>query len=521
MVKLDWQNWWRWLKKYDIAVFYLISLMVFLWLQNTSTLADPDAFYHARLTTYLRDFGLLRDFPWTQVSLYKEYFIDHHFGYHLIILPVVSILPELVGLKLVTAFLAATSVTVVVWLLKKWQVPYYGLSLLWLLTAPAFLFRLSLGKAPSIGVGVALFGYYLIAQRQYVWLFLWSLFFTWLYSAWPLLFVMVGIYIISESIYKNYGNLVKISKDIFEKDNYLLVALVSLGCLLGLVLNPYFPTNILYLKQLFTMSLVSYSSFLGIGAEWYPYNITDLIPNISLILIVWLLAMFVGVFHFKKISQLSWSTWVLTIVMFIYTLKARRQIEYLTPLMVLSSGLLCRDLWALWRIYNVKKELISWTPSWLKNKYVKIIFMVYLFIAVGFSFGFGLYKTKYSLARGIGITELKGAAQWLKQNTPRRSIIWQTDWGSFPLLWFNNQRSYYLTGLDQTFMYEYNQALYWQWVGVNKGLRKDIYQVVRGVFKSDYVLLQKKYASMLPWLNRDKRFEKKYEDKESIIYKIN
>lgn len=521
MVKLDWPDWWSWIKKHDIALFYWVSFTIFLFLQSTNTLADPDSFYHTRLSTYLRDFGLIRDFPWTQVSLYKEYFIDHHFGYHLILLPFVSIFPELVGLKLATAFLAAGSVTVVVWVLKKWQVSHYWIGAVLLLSAPAFLFRLSLGKAPSIGVGVAIFGYYLITNRQYWWIFLWSLFFTWLYSAWPLLLVMSLIYIFSEGVYNNFGNWRQVWRSWFVKENYLLIVAIIGGYLLGLLFNPYFPINIIYLKQLFAMSLVSYSSFLGIGAEWYPYNISDLIPNISLILIFWLVAILVSVFHFKKIKQLSWTTCLLTVVMFLYTLKARRQIEYLTPIMVLSAGLLWRDLSCLWQEYNIKKELVSWTPIWLRNGLIKKIVFGYLILAIGFSLGFGLYKTKYSLDHGIKVNELKGASEWLKQNTPSRSLVWQTDWGSFPLVWFYNQRNYYLTGLDQTFMYEYNNGLYWQWVGINKGLRKDVYYVTKEVFKTDYVLLQKKYSSMLPWVNRDKRFEKNYEDQESIIYKIN
>lgn len=514
-------SWGFWLKKYDIWLVFLFCLTVFVFLQNTHTLGDPDSFYHARLTTFLRDFGLLHDFPWTQASLYKEYFIDHHLGYHLLILPFISIFSELIGLKIATALLASFTVTVVVWLLKKWQVKYYWLSLLLLLSAPAFLFRLSLGKAPSVGIGVALIGYYFINQRQYVWLFLWSWFFTWLYSAWPLLLVMAVIFLVAEGFYKYGFNLKIVISSWFKKDNYILVSCILLGYILGLILNPYFPTNIIYLKQLFTMSLVSYNSFLGIGAEWYPYSLPELLPNISLVLLVWLLGLIVALFNLKKVSHLSWSTFLLTIVLFVYTLKARRQVEYLTPVMVLSAGLFLRDTWGWWNQYNIKKEVKDWMPRILKNKFIQLSLVIYLITAIGFSLGFGLYKARNSLKNSINLKEMQDASAWLKQNTSKGDLIWQTDWGSFPLLWFYNQKNYYLTGLDQTFMYEYNPDLYWQWVGVNKGLRKDIYQVVKNNFKADYVLLQKKYAAMLPWLNRDQRFEKKYEDMDNIIYKVN
>ena len=47
-------------------------------------------------------------------------------------------------------------------------------------------------------------------------------------------------------------------------ENFKLVGVVAAGCVVGLVINPYFPTNLLYLKQLFTMALVAYRKFIGI-----------------------------------------------------------------------------------------------------------------------------------------------------------------------------------------------------------------------------------------------------------------
>jgi hypothetical protein len=116
---------------------------------------------------------------------------------------------------------------------------------------------------------------------------------------------------------------------------------------------------------------------------------------------------------------------------------------------------------------------------------------------------------------------LEPASAWLADNTSARSIIWQTDWGSFPMLFYHNNHNYYLTGLDQTFMYEYNQDRYWQWVKITSGeYEGDVYKVIKETFKASYVLVEKRVAAILRYINHDSRFNKIYEDKEVIIYKL-
>ena len=145
---------------------------------------------------------------------------------------------------------------------------------------------------------------------------------------------------------------------------------------------------------------------------------------------------------------------------------------------------------------------------------------VYLLILIPWGMSKGIYNTRQQLNNGFATTKWSGVSLWLKNNTPSGSIIFQTDWGSFPLLWYYNTHNYYLTGLDQTFMYEYNRDTYQQWVEATKGQREDIYNIAHQTFSASYLLLDRHYPDSLRWINRDQRFKKVYEDKDGIIFAL-
>lgn len=506
-----------------LVLVFLFSLVVFAWLQPRQMLADPDSFYHARLTTLMRDGGLVREFPWTQSSLYRETFIDHHLGYHLLLIPFLSLGPELVGLQVATVVFAALTITFAAWLLRRWGVPWWGMGVAFLLTTGPFLFRLSLGKAPSLGVGVALVAYYLITARRAGWLFWWAWFFTWLYSAWPLLPAMAGLFILVDSVPDLRFGLVAFWRRLIRQGNRQLLVSVVGGCAAGLVVNPYFPINLTYLKQLFTMALIAYHKFIGVGAEWYPYNPFDLPADLAYPLLTWLLATVAAALTLKRQSVLSRTTWLLAVIFLAYTLRARRQVEYLVPWLVLSSGVALRDTgfaWSVPALHEAWQAFRGWLPRVFQGRLLIGFLLVYLMVLVPIGFASGLREAYSGLRQRFDFSTLAGAATWLKQNTPPRSIVFQTDWGTFPMLFYHNTHNYYLTGLDQTFMYEYSPDRYWQWVRVTTGERRDVYVVARETFGASYLLVEKRVAKVLPWVNRDARFSKVYEDDEALIYAL-
>lgn len=509
----------------QLSLVALVSVMVFSYLEAQPSFADPDSFYHVRLTTMLRDHGLVREFPWTQSSLYRDLFIDHHLGYHLLLLPFVSAFAsEFTGAKVATVLFATLTMLAAAWAMHRWRVPWWGVGVLFLLTTGPLLFRLSLVKAPSLGVGVAIFGYYLITERKVAWLFWWAWFFAWLYSAWPLLPVMALVYVGVEALGELPNGVRAAWHTLTSRRNVVLVGAIAAGCVAGLITNPYFPLNILYLKQLFTMALVAYRTFIGVGAEWYPYNPFELTAVISYPLLTWVLATVAAAFTVRRQSTASRTTWVLAVIFLAYTLRARRQVEYLVPWLILSSGLCLRDAWSTWSREAVVERwhtFKSWLPAPARSRFVLGFLVLYFILLVPLGLVRGVWGAKReAVVEGNSYTYLRGAAQWLKGNAPPRAVVFQSDWGSFPELFYYNTEQYYLTGLDQTFMYEYNHDKFWQWVDAKAGTRHDVYDVAHGTFGASYLILEKRFRGLMVWVNRDARFHRVYEDSEAMVYAL-
>ncbi len=500
---------------------FVAAVAVFVYVQPASMFADPDTFYHARLTQMLRDQGLVTDFPWTTASLYREVFIDHHLGYHLLALPIMSLWDDpLVGMRFATVLFAVLSVMAVIFLLRRWQCPWWGAGLLLLLTTAPFVFRLSLVKAPSLAIGVAVIAYWLVAERRLGWLFIYAWFWAWFYSSWPLLVVMAGAVVLAGAFRRRQGAAAVVRR-VFGQDNLKLAAVVVGGIACGLVVNPYFPENLAYLSQLLSMALTPYHKFIGIGGEWYPYHPADLPAYLAYPILAWLVSTVAAVFTLRQQTDLSRASWLLAVFFFAYTFRARRQAEYLTPWLVLSSGLMLRDAGAgRLAVTQLWKRFQDWVPQWMRRKAVAGVILGYIVIVVPWGLAHGVMSVKRGLDYGFSRGTLAGTAGWLEQHSQSGDIVFQSDWGTFPMLWYHNRENLYLTGLDQTFMYEYDRELYRAWKSLTGGERRDVSSVARDQFGARYLLVEKRTPAMLVWANRDRGLFKVYEDIEAIVYEV-
>src|SRR3989344_3431557 len=88
------------------AVIFAVSVLLFSWLHWQPAFADPDSFYHAKMSQFLLERGAINEFPWLSATSLRYQFVDHHFLYHLILIPFVAVSP-LIGLKVATVLLAA------------------------------------------------------------------------------------------------------------------------------------------------------------------------------------------------------------------------------------------------------------------------------------------------------------------------------------------------------------------------------------------------------------------------------
>lgn len=516
---------------------FIVAFSLFSYLQISPTFPDPDSFYHAKMAVLTRDQGIVTEFPWLQFTVLKDNYADHHFLYHVVLIPFVTFFDPLVGIKLFTALSAALLILIFYWFLKKFQIRGAFLYSLILLVSSPFVFRINLAKAASLSIIILLFGLYLIFHRKLWPLFILSFVYVWTYGGWPLILVLTLFYIFSEAIIKTADNFngLKLSikiffKNIFSKENFKLFFACFGGLAAGLVINPFFPKNLFfYWQQIIKIAVINYQDKIGVGAEWYPYGLGDLIANSSFIFILLILSFTVFFINFlknftgekkpaatdpKNKTQIL-SLTLLALFFLTLTLRSRRNVEYFIPFAALASAFVLNQPLSL-----IKKYLPAINVWRQKRKIFSSLVLLYVLIMLPFTAGRNIWSIKQLYLSGGSIYKYQGVAEWLKNNTPAGAIIFHNDWDDFPALFYYNNHNYYIAGLDPTFMYDYNKDLHKVWVDITTGRQPDISKIVKNDFHSEYVFVDKDHVALENNLKSDGHFQMVYKDDEGKIYQL-
>lgn len=495
---------------------FVIAVSLFSYLQFDLTFADPDSFYHAKMAEMLADKGAITEFPWLSATNLEHNFVDHHFLYHLLLIPFIKLFPTLIGLKIATVFLAALTILTIFWFLRQLKIKGAFWYILFLLTVNPFIFRLNLAKAQALVLIFLFVAIYLLFSRRYLWLLLISCLYVWLYAGWPLVLLIVIIYSFVSWLWlsKQRGSLsFKLNRFKTYWQNFLLIITACLGLLAGLFFSPYFPKNLaFYWQQSFKIAVFNYQYIIGVGGEWYPYELPDLFLSAAPFFVLLLMAIVIFAVGSKKRSMNSWFFAILTFLFFVLTLKSRRYVEYLIPL-----GL-CFCASSLNTSFVLLKEKLSKSIS----PRIVLLAPAIVLLAISPILYRDLSLIKESYQNGFSFTKFAEASEWLKENSNPHDVVFHSDWDEFPILFYHNDQNYYLVGLDPTFMYEYDKDLYIRWADITTGQStENLYETIKDVFGARYVFVDINQNSVFDNnLANNFYFTKVFEGQEARIYQV-
>jgi hypothetical protein len=310
-------------RKHWIEVFaaFFFSGLLLSYIQFAGpNIVDYDGYYHIQMAHLIREKGLPTPFPYLPFTILDaQRYNDHHMLLHVVQIPFTYLQDRRLAAKLSAVFCAAVAFATFFWLLRKYRVPYPWLWLMVLFASSSpFLYRMSMPRAPSLSLALQLVASYFILERRYAALALLSMVFVWTYNAFPTVaaLVLVGIIVFA------------VTQRCFQ--SRLLVA-VGAGLISGLVVNPYFPRNILFLWNHIAPKIFSIQYQTSVGSEWYPYSSWLFFSLSAVALICYFLALFWTnreEWAFDKVRLF----WFLTAsVYLLLMLKSRRFVEYFPP----------------------------------------------------------------------------------------------------------------------------------------------------------------------------------------------
>jgi hypothetical protein len=476
----------------EVLCIFLASGIFFALLALPPSFPDPDSFYHARLAVLMRD-GPVLSFPWLPLTSLGRSFIDHHFLYHVLLIPFVIIGNPLIGLKVATILFASGFIALFYRIMRSAWLSRAPLSrsaaLLCtgaLLLNTVFTFRINLAKIPAVSLFVFFCGIIAVGKKNLKAIFGLSFLFVWLYGGWPLMPIMALLAWITLSATALPANkkfsLIPLLRaphpfsfiqecmrtyttSLARPEHYRIPLFSFLGAAAGLIINPYFPTNLqFYWVQTIKIAVLNIISDIPVGSEWYPPGMS-FVPahGPTLMILVFALCIFFlpGLFraYFNvSIPARTWQQWLLCLLslsFFILTLKSRRYGEYFAPIATLFSAyalapMLCRE--QILKLTRAIQKNMSALPTF------NGIVTAYFLIMIPAIMTTNITQIVSVFQGGYGMEQYARGMQWIREHTSEQSLIFHNRWDDFPLFFYFNQRNRYISGLDPRFLLENNEA---------------------------------------------------------------
>lgn len=484
------------------VLLFILFVAGMAWIQFASPdMPDNDGFYHIKLAYLMRTEGLKPEFKWLPQSILSESeFYDHHFLFHVALIPF-TFGDLRVGAKWAAVIFAALAFLGIWFLLHRQRVPYSWLWALGLLgISEAFLYRMSITRAQSLSLGLLALAFLWLLERKHKHLAVLAFVYVWMYDAFPLLVALTVLYVLAVGL-------------IERRLEYRPLLYAAAGILLGLLINPYFPDNIIFSVRHMLPKLMDATS-VRVGNEWYPYETGQLLQNS----LPALAALASGVLALglsgKKMDVRTAFALLVSLLFALMLFQARRFIEYFPPFALIFAAFAWSPL-----ISYRNPEIISESSPW--NAVQSRFAFAVLFI----SLALGLFRT-LPVARSR-MDNLKpydlyaGASRWLEQNTDEGELVFQTDWDDFPRLFFYNTHNTYLIGLDPTYMQMYDEDRYDLWVPLVGGDVNQPSQFIANVFHARYVHTDLNHQAFISKASKDPYMTEVYRDHQSVIFEVN
>lgn len=462
-----------------------------------ATLGFPgtDDYYHARISgEIITQRRLALDFVWLpQTILSPDRFVDHHLLYHLFLAPWVA-LGGMTGAKVAQALIVAGTFTAGWALLRDigtrhaalWAFALFGLSV-------PFLHRLLMIRTQGASLLLLILGLHVIFRRRYQWLLVIAFAYTWLYDGFILLMAFAALAVLADWVADRHW------------DARPVVYTVA-GIGLGLVINPYFPRNIVFIAE-HLGAKVAFETGIRVGNEWYPYQTATLLENSAGALLALVLGLLRPSFGGRR-DRVETTLLFVALLALAMLFRSRRFIEYYPAFALLFAA-------ASWGRGSV--ALRDWLPD----------LTVVLRLAGGIALaGAALAISMTVAAVHRSLEDVRdpathaGAAAWLAEHSSPGALIFQTDWDDFTHLFYHNTHNTYLVGLDPTYLERANRQLWDSWVAITRGQVEQPSTAIHLEFGAAYVVSDTDHHDFAARAETDPGLRLVYRDAYSYVWEV-
>ncbi|MGA9772673.1 MAG: hypothetical protein WBV94_26825 [Blastocatellia bacterium] len=489
-------------KPVQIIAGLVLIISVMKWIEFAGpAILDNDGYYHIRWAEMLRESfphpPPFKALPLT--TLNERDYVDHHYLFHVLLFPF-TFGDLRLGAKVAAVVFSSLGLLSLFALLVSYNVRYR-----WLWLAPLvassepFLYRMSMTRAPAMSLALIGLGAYLILKRKHIWLALLSFAFVWFYSLFPLILLFAAAY--SVTVY------------LAERRIELRGVLASFsGIAVGLVINPYFPKNLSLLYEHMLMKINTGSGYsVDVGVEWYPYETWVMITSSAIAFVIYVAALAAFDYRNRERDLKPLFFLLVSLMLLLMAFKSRRFIEYWPPFAVLFAA------------FTISPKLEMIDRSWFartRERVVAFVAAILLAIAALATMTTTVWQAHEDVKSEQDPYAYEGASQWIAANTPPDSIIFNTDWDDFPMLYYFNPGNTYIVGLDPSYLYDSDKELWNLYARITLGDEDDPAPLIRERFGAEYVFTDNGHTDFLTIAADSGDFVTVYKDKFTTVLRI-
>jgi hypothetical protein len=439
-----------------------------------------------------------------QLSILNEReFYDHHFLFHVALIPF-TFGDLRIGAKWAAVTFASLAFLGVWYLFHRQRVPFAWLWALALLgISDAFLYRMSITRAQSLSLGMLALAYAWLLEGKYKHLAILAFIYVWMYDAFPLMFALAVLHFFAVTLTE-------------RRLEFRALLYISAGIILGMIINPYFPDNLIFSYHHMLPKLADARS-VNVGNEWYPYETKQLLENSLPALIAFASGSLALGLSGRKMDTRTALGLFLSLLFGLMLFQARRFVEYFPPFALIFATFAWTPLFP---PEPATVQLASPTRLQLSSFLRINLPAILLSAAVMLSIVRSISQAREAIDNSKPYGLYANASAWLERNTPAGSRVFQTDWDDFPRLFFYNTHNTYLVGLDPTYLQLYDADLYDQWVGITRGDVENPSHTIATTFDSRYIHTDLNHEDFLQIAAEDPSLKEVYRDDQAVIFEV-
>ncbi len=487
----------------DLAIIYLTACAVFGVLQSANPYLTSgfDSYYHLKMPLFIAEYGFPNKFPWLRYTVFNDHYYSHHVLFHLLMLPLVKILPfDLVLSGKVISVLFASSMFLPFYFLLRRNMNSgfaLALTLLAVFSLPlTFYSRHSMLRSYTLVATLLLYSVHLMWTAQRWKLALVSALLALLYGGFFFLPIMAGLFWLCQLFWGQ------------KPDHRLIVAVIA-GTLAGLIVHPN-PLQIFAFLNL-QVNQAGFNSPVTAGSEWRAFGtLVWMKMSLSGLMLLTLSLLLTLRLNFK-ISFEAFYLLICAIFWTILSFIANRFLEY-QPLFLL----LC----ALYHLPQLISALLK-----EKNTFRPLLQPFGLLLVVALFYQ-NLTQLEASYEKNSRVawnnSDIKAAMEWVKRNSTQGEIIFADNWDVFPIYFFYNHWNHYVSGLDPNFMRKYDPSRYTKFNDITSGRQTANLTEVQTLFNARFVaVMPRRRRAMYDNFMRDREhFEMSYSGPEVTIFTL-